>query len=83
MNQIKQKISIDGKVVTNKTKGFIVAEGACNHLCVMDNAFKMIDEVGVVGVHFPGFLRYAVCADITAMMGDLEAAFRRAEVKYT
>ena len=45
--------------------------------------FKMIDEVGVVGVHFPGFLRYAVCADITTMIEELEAAFRHAEVKYT
>ena len=42
----------------------------------------MIDEVGVAGVHFPGFLRYAVCADITAMMSDLETAFLRADVKY-
>ena len=47
-----------------------------------DFNFKMIDEVGVAGVHFPGFLRYAVCADITAMMPDLETAFRRADVKY-
>ena len=48
-----------------------------------DFNFRMINEVGVVGVHFPGFLRYAVCADITTMTEELEAAFLRAEVKYT
>ena len=26
----------------------------------------MIEETGVVGVHFPGYLRYAVCGDIDA-----------------
>ena len=42
----------------------------------------MIDEVGVVGVNFADWLRYAVCADVEAMAGELEAAFRRAEVSY-
>ena len=27
----------------------------------------MIEETGVVGVHFPGYVRYAVCADIADM----------------
>ena len=48
-----------------------------------DFNFRMIDEVGVVGVHFPGFLRYAVCNDITANLSKLETAFRGANVKYT
>ena len=45
--------------------------------------FKMIDEVGVVGVHFSNLIRYAVCADIQSMKADLEEAFGRAAVKYT
>ena len=42
----------------------------------------MIEETGVVGVHFPGYVRYAVCADIDAMAPALEEAFKRAQVSY-
>ena len=42
----------------------------------------MIEETGVVGVHFPGYIRYAVCADIEAMAGDLARAFNKAQVSY-
>jgi len=48
-----------------------------------DFNFRMIDEVGVVGVHFSDFVRYAVCADVEKMAPDLEKAFRQASVKYT
>ena len=44
--------------------------------------FMMIEETGVVGVHFPGYVRYAVCGDIEAMAGDIEAAFAKAEPQY-
>ena len=44
--------------------------------------FTMIDRTGVVGVHFGNALRYAVCADVSAMADDLRAAFRAAEVSY-
>ena len=44
--------------------------------------FMMIEETGVVGVHFPGYVRYAVCADVEAMAADIEAAFARAQVSY-
>ena len=44
--------------------------------------FMMIEETGVVGVHFPGYVRYAVCADVEAMASDIEAAFARAQVSY-
>lgn len=42
----------------------------------------MIEETGVVGVHFPGYVRYAVCADIEAMRHELDDAFGKAQVGY-
>jgi aspartate/methionine/tyrosine aminotransferase len=42
----------------------------------------MIEETGLVGVHFPGYMRYAVCADIAASVKDIEAALRKAKVSY-
>lgn len=42
----------------------------------------MIEETGVVGVHFPGYVRYAVCADIDAIANAIETAFKKAEVSY-
>ena len=44
--------------------------------------FAMIETVGVVGVHFPGYVRYAVCADVADMAEDLRAAFEKAKVSY-
>jgi aspartate/methionine/tyrosine aminotransferase len=44
--------------------------------------FMMIEATGVVGVHFPGYLRYAVCADIEAVAAELGAAFQQAQVSY-
>ena len=44
--------------------------------------FMMIEETGVVGVHFPGYIRYAVCADVEAMAEDIDTAFRKAQVSY-
>jgi len=44
--------------------------------------FAMIDKTGVVGVHFPGFIRYAVCADIAEMEDGLRKAFKKADVGY-
>ena len=44
--------------------------------------FAMIETVGVVGVHFPGYVRYAVCADVAAMSDDLRTAFAKADVSY-
>ena len=42
----------------------------------------MIEETGVVGVHFPGYVRYAVCADIEAMRRQLDDAFGKAHISY-
>lgn len=44
--------------------------------------FMMIEHTGVVGVHFPGYLRYAVCADIAALATEIEEAFKKARVSY-
>ncbi|MCB1739490.1 MAG: aminotransferase class I/II-fold pyridoxal phosphate-dependent enzyme [Gammaproteobacteria bacterium] len=44
--------------------------------------FQMIERTGVVGVHFPGYLRYAVCADVEAESEAIEAAFSKARVEY-
>jgi aspartate/methionine/tyrosine aminotransferase len=44
--------------------------------------FMMIEATGVVGVHFPGYMRYAVCADIAAVATEIEAAFEQAKVSY-
>ena len=47
-----------------------------------DFNMAMIEETGVVGVHFPGSIRYAVCADVAAMKGGLHEAFQAANVAY-
>ena len=44
--------------------------------------FMMIEETGLVGVHFPGYVRYAVCGDVEAMADGIEAAFAHAQVSY-
>ena len=44
--------------------------------------FMMIEETGLVGVHFPGCLRYAGCADVEAVAREIEAAFKQAAVSY-
>ncbi|MCX6722208.1 MAG: aminotransferase class I/II-fold pyridoxal phosphate-dependent enzyme [Candidatus Staskawiczbacteria bacterium] len=43
----------------------------------------MIENTGVVGVHFPPYIRYAVAhEDVEAMAGDIKAAFEKAQVGY-
>ena len=42
--------------------------------------FLMIERTGLVGVHFDPYIRYAVCGDVEAMIGDIEAAFAVAQV---
>ena len=44
--------------------------------------FAMIDETGVVGVHFGDYLRYAVCANVAALAEGIDAAFAQARVAY-
>jgi len=47
-----------------------------------DFNMAMIEETGVVGVHFPGCIRYAVCANVAAMQDGLQVAFQAANVAY-
>lgn len=47
-----------------------------------DFNFAMIEQTGVVGVHFGAYLRYAVCADVAAIAAELSEAFRAADVSY-
>jgi LL-diaminopimelate aminotransferase len=42
----------------------------------------MIQKTGVVGVHFPPFIRYAVCGDVEASSEKISAAFKEACVQY-
>ena len=61
--------------VPNEAFGEKIKSGA-------DFNFIMIDEVGLVGVHFSNFIRYAVCADVEQMASGLETALRQASLKY-
>jgi len=44
--------------------------------------FRMIDETGLAGVHFPGYVRYHVCGDVEAMADGIDRAFEQAKVSY-
>ena len=53
----------------------------------IDNAeqfnFLMIERTGVIGVHFdPSYIRYAVCADVESIAGEIDSAFKQAEISY-
>ncbi len=55
--------------------------GLCEKVSSADQFnFMMIENTGVVGVHFGDFLRYVVCADVGAMQEELNAAFQAAAV---
>ena len=42
----------------------------------------MIEQTGLVGVHFGEYVRYAVCADIDAVKEGIKNAFQQAQVSY-
>lgn len=44
--------------------------------------FLMIENTGVVGVHFEPYIRYAVCGDVEAMIEPIDQAFKQAAVSY-
>jgi len=61
--RLKQKeyplaIKIKGKVISKQSPTFIVAEGACNHMCDIDLAKKMIDEAEAAGADAIKFQTY-------------------------
>ena len=48
-----------------------------------DFNFAMIENTGVVGVHFDPYIRYAVAsANVEAIAKDIKAAFEKAQVSY-
>lgn len=48
-----------------------------------DFNFTMIENAGLVGVHFNPYIRYAVAsADVEAIADDIKAAFAKAQVSY-
>ena len=59
-------------------KAFGVSVESAEHFNSM-----MIETTGVVGVPFPGYVRYAVVGDIEAMSDDIDNAFRTAQVSYS
>ncbi|MDP1853043.1 MAG: N-acetylneuraminate synthase family protein [Candidatus Omnitrophota bacterium] len=61
--RLKQKghpltIKINGKIVSKQSPTFIIAEGACNHICDMDIAKKMIDAAEASGADAIKFQTY-------------------------
>lgn len=51
-------IQVEGKTISNDSPAFIVAEAACNHLCDMKNAFKLVDEAAKAGADAIKFQTY-------------------------
>lgn len=59
MHQKSRKfIQIGEKIISDDTPAFIVAEAACNHLCDMKNAFKLVDEAARAGADAIKFQTY-------------------------
>jgi len=63
------KIIADGKEISLASRAYIIAEAACNHICDMDIARKMIDEAAKAGSDAIKFQTYKaeklVCSDST------------------
>lgn len=62
-NRLKQKksplaIKIKGKIISKQSPAFIIAEGACNHMCDINLAKKMIDAAESAGVDAIKFQTY-------------------------
>lgn len=52
-------IQVEGKTLSEGSPAFIVAEAACNHLCRMDLAFKLIDKAAEAGADAIKFQTYS------------------------
>lgn len=57
MNE-KRTIEVEGRTISEGSRAFIVAEAACNHLCDMKNAFRLIDEAAKAGADAIKFQTY-------------------------
>lgn len=51
-------IKIKNKIISGRSPAFIIAEGACNHMCDINLAKKMIDEAEAAGADAVKFQTY-------------------------
>ena len=51
-------IKIKNKIISKESPVFVIAEGACNHMCNMELAKKMIDEAFIAGADAIKFQTY-------------------------
>lgn len=52
------KITVEGRTISPDSPAFIVAEAACNHMCKMDLALKLVDEAAKAGADAVKFQTY-------------------------
>ncbi len=74
INDIKNKISIGNRTLSENDPAFIVAEAACNHMCDIDIAMEMIDKAAEAGADAIKFQTYKaeklVTPNAIAFWGD-------------
>ncbi len=58
MQKSQEIINVENKRIGEKQSTFIVAEAACNHMCNMDLAIRMIDEAASAGADAIKFQTY-------------------------
>jgi N-acetylneuraminate synthase len=59
MNKTEPKLDIEGRAVSADSPAFIVAEAACNHLCDIKLALKLIDAASAAGADAIKFQTYS------------------------
>ena len=74
LNKCLNSISVGDRLISKDTPAFIVAEAACNHMCDLDLAKRMIDAAVSAGVDAIKFQTYKaeklVTKDAFAFWGD-------------
>lgn len=71
------KIQVENKIIAQDAPAFIVAEGACNHLCNMDIALKMIDaarEAGADAIKFQTYKAEKLTSKTALGYGNINTA---------
>lgn len=58
MKKVPSSIRIEDKIISKDNSTFIIAEGACNHMCDINLAKRMIDEAKSAGVDAIKFQTY-------------------------